>query len=208
MNASDQNEAQSDRSVLSLEQYARVTAHLAHFVAHGSEPVLRQLGVATPLWVGAKEHWLRALQGEFDDDQAPLAVRFGAAFATAKDELERERPALDDVPVLLEPPKVGAEFESVDETTLGVAALAADALPFASSAGTTPPLPTAPEERNDDVGMTQLAVRALAPPPKALPFSGGDEPGSDADPVCIATRRAGPHTRPAGGHSCSLRRTE
>ncbi len=175
MNASSQNEAQSERSVLSLEQYARVTAHLAHFEGHGSEPVLKQLGVATPLWAGAKEHWLGALQAEFDDDAAPLAVRFGAAFATAKDELERERPALDDVPVLLEPPKVGAEFESVDETTLGVAALAADALPFASSAGAKPPPPAAPEERSDDVGMTQLAVRALAPPPKALPFLAQDE---------------------------------
>ena len=175
MNASNQNESQSERSVLSLEQYARVTAHLAHFEQHGSEAVLQRLGVARPLWTSAKEHWLGALQAEFDDDEAPLATRFGAAFAAAKDELERETPALDDVPVLLEPPKVGAEFESVDETTLGVAALAADALPFASSAGTKPPPPAALEERNDDVGMTQLAVRALAPPPKALPFSGGDE---------------------------------
>jgi len=176
MTGEDLGETPSERSVLSIEQYAHVLAHLAHFKGRAVAEVLDRLGVSEALWSGAKAHWQAQLRAEFDDDEAPLAGRMGAALAAAKVDLNRKQPPLEDVPPLLAPPKVGAEFESVDETTLGVAALSLDAVPFSPSAGASPPPPVAGDAPNPDVGMTQLAVRALELPRKALPFAGEGEP--------------------------------
>lgn len=156
---------------LSLEQYAIAMAHVAFFEAEGIDAVLQQLHVDSSAYRGARDHWTTAMAGEFDEDEAPLALQFGSAFREAKTKLETDKPRLEAVEPLLEPVAVGQDFSPVDTTSaLGVPALADDALPFEHDPRSDPPVNIIMERSIDDSGMTG-SMAALDVPDEALPFS-------------------------------------
>jgi hypothetical protein len=149
---------------LSLEQYAVAGAHVAHFTHHEMKAVLQHLGVGAQAWRSSSDHWLGALQGEFDDDDAPVAMAYGAAFSSAKAKLDGEKPRLEDVPPLLDP-------NAMNVTSLGgVPAVDDPYLPFRGVSMMPPPLLDPMEVTTDQMGMT-TTVAALDVADEALPFA-------------------------------------
>lgn len=157
---------------LSLEQYAVASAHIAHFDTESMSAVLRQLGVDAAAYKGAKDHWLEAIRGEFDDDLAPVASAYGATFMAAKIQLDRDKPRLDEVARLVER-TAAEEAAQIDQTApFGVRAIEDDALPFVDPSSERPGMDPF-EVTMDQMGMTQPGGEMRPVPDVALPFAGG-----------------------------------
>lgn len=108
-----------DAPRLSIERYAVVSAHVAHFASrHADRPdgtsgrasleqVLDRLGVTRGDYDAAKSHWTALLRVELDDGETTHSLAMADPFQTTQAELRRTRPRIEDV-APLDPPDARA----------------------------------------------------------------------------------------------------
>jgi hypothetical protein len=110
----------SDQEI-GLDRYADLLAHTLHFRATPSNEVLARLRVPGNRWAAAHAKWTRFLIDEATEDEAPLARRFGAAFAATRARLRAEQPTIESIgslPVVASTPLPEAVFAELEPLPL------------------------------------------------------------------------------------------
>jgi hypothetical protein len=103
---------------LSLEEYARILAHVAHFKGANDEEVRERLGIDGAAWRNAERIWPTRVAEQLRSSDTTLSRELARVFLATKARLQAEQPALEAIgPTLAErnaaaPPRAG----SVDET--------------------------------------------------------------------------------------------
>jgi hypothetical protein len=162
----------SDQAI-DLERYAEVLAHTLHFRSAPTGEVLARLNMPEKRWNEAHAKWTQVLIDEAAEDKAPVARRFGAAFATTRARLRAEQPTLESLGSLpvVDPPTPDPVFVELEPVPLApsppLAAMAPSRPPAVEVEAAVPSYMLVPSPPTPAPLAPAFALSS--PPPSALP---------------------------------------
>lgn len=180
-----------NESVMRLERYAEVLAHVVYFRGEDLYEVLARLGVAPVEWERADAEHTADLALSARRNQGIQALRFSSVFARTRRSLEARQPSLaslgppqhraaEDVqpahlpPTQLAPPQRPAYVPTRSPLERGeISPWAASARAPSAGAGNWPTVPPRAEAASTSVGPPappRLAEAPLAPSPSSAPM--------------------------------------